>query len=115
MAEFVPLGYERRQDGGLKPISEKNVAMAVVIHALQHWGQSIEERLQAWKDAFDFMQLQASIAVADQGTTPYYSFDGADAERAKAFVDEVRQRFPMGQTELGLDMVAECLDKHKSH
>lgn len=75
-----------------------DVSRIVLLHGLQSWNQTIEQKIQAWQNACDFMGL-----------------DGEDADTAKLFMDEVCEHFPIGSWEEEQAMVERYLDKYKKN
>ena len=89
-----------------------NVACAVLSQGLQGWGQSVDDQIRAWQGAFDFMKLSVTLSVGENGIRKVFVYDGPDADKAKAFMDEVRGKFPLGQFEAEQAMIEECLKHH---
>lgn len=92
--------------------SKSNVACEVLLRGLQSCGQSVDEQVQVWQDAYDFMGLSVTLGVGEENGRGAFTFDGTDIEQAKAFMSEVRQQFPLGRFEEERAMIESCLDKY---
>ncbi len=88
------------------------IAEAVLSQGLQNWGQSVDDRVLAWQGAFDFMNLSVTLRVSKSPGRKVFLYDGVDADKAKAFMEEVRERFPLGQFEEERAMVEDCLKRY---
>lgn len=93
--------------------NKSDVARRVLSSGLQSWGQSVDERIQAWQGAYDFMNLLVRLGVGEKDGHKISTFDGIDAEQAMAFTIEVMQRFPIGSFEEEQAMIEDCLEKYK--
>jgi len=62
------------------------IARRVLLQGLQSWGQSVDERVQAWQEAFTFMNLSVTMSVGEDNGRKVFVFNGADAEKAKGFM-----------------------------
>ena len=91
----------------------ENIARAVLLNGLQGWGQSVDDRVRAWQDAFNFMNLSVTLSVGkdDDGHTAFL-FDGPDTDKAKEFLLEVKRRFPLGNFEREMAMIEDCLKRY---
>ena len=89
---------------------KREVAKELVNSALQNWGQSLQERVDAWQAAFNFMGLNVKLFV-EEGEYRGIGED-ADCDAAMNFYREVTQSFPMGKVDVEEAMVRQCLDKY---
>lgn len=90
-----------------------DVALGVLLNGLQSWGQSLDDQIRAWQNAFNFMNLSATISVGkDDDGHKAFIFAGTDADKAKEFFLEVKRRFPLGKFETELAMVENCLKRY---
>ena len=88
----------------------KQVAQGVLLQGLQSWGQSMDERVRAWQNAFNFINLSAVLSVGkDRDDHTAFLFNGPDADKAKEFMLEVKRRFPLGNFEREQAMIEDCL------
>ena len=90
----------------------ENVARKVLLQGLQGWGQSVDDQVRAWQDAFNFMNLSVTLSIGEDGGRKVFVYDGSDADKAKAFMNEVRGKFPLGQFEAEQAMIEDCLKRH---
>ena len=91
--------------------SKSHVAEMVLLQGLQTWGQTVDEQIKAWQDAYDFMGL--SVKLGTDGRS--FTFEGDDVLAAKMFMADVREQFPLGKFELEQAMIEEILDKYKKN
>lgn len=93
--------------------NKKNIALGILLDGIHQWGQSEDERQEAWQTAYDFMGFSVTLSVIDHEGKRALSFEGDDAERAKAFMTEIMEQFPLGKLEREVKMIEGCLEKYQ--
>ena len=93
--------------------TRENVANQVLSLGLQSWGQTIDQKIKAWQGAFDFMGLSVKFGVGEENGRKRWTFEGADIESAKAFMQHVADKFPLGNFEKEVAMIEEALARYK--
>ena len=90
----------------------EDIARTVLLRGLQSRGQIVDEQVQAWQRAFDFMNLSVTLSVGEDNGRKVFVFEGADTEKAQGFMTEVKRQFPLGQFEAEQAMIEDSLKKY---
>jgi len=91
--------------------NKSNIAARVLSQGLQSWGQTVDEQIKAWQDAYDFMGL--SVKLGTDGC--FFTLEGNDIVAAKMFMADVREQFPLGKFEAEQAMIKEAREKYKKN
>ena len=94
---------------------KEDVSRLVLLHGLQSWSQTVEQKTQAWQGAYDFMGLDVKLGIDESAGRKRWAFEGEDADTAKLFMDTVCEQFPIGSWEQEQAMIERYMDKYKKN
>lgn len=98
--------------GGIKPNPMYWVPNKVVVNFFQHWGQSLQERVDALNEAIELAGFTGVKAEAnDKGWT--ISGTKENEELFKQFYQELKTCFPKGQFEWEEEAVRQVILKYQ--
>jgi hypothetical protein len=94
------------------PYEVEDVAQKVILMYFQHWGQKLEDRVNALNAAVAFAGIKAKFSQ-DGTTSGWWIASELDGIRAKKFKADLEECWPLGKFEEERDAVANLIMRTK--
>ena len=91
----------------------EKMARKILLHYLQSWGQSVEERRQILNEAVKFVGIKAEF-IQDGDRVGWEHKKDGEGKRASKFRLEIESCWPKGQFEWEHTAICNVLSKYKN-